>query len=117
MATGSRSASSYSDGRATAFCTNSDGGEKLRVSSERFWIPVSAASDISAPASWAPARGEMVTLTVSRSEEHTSELQSRGHLVCRLLLEKKKQRRSATKRRGHKKKSEDVESYITFIDR
>src|SRR5690625_6644506 len=27
---------------------------------------------------------------VVRSEEHTSELQSRGHLVCRLLLEKKK---------------------------
>src|SRR5439155_9631319 len=27
-----------------------------------------------------------------RSEEHTSELQSRGHLVCRLLLEKKKNR-------------------------
>src|SRR5690554_4952108 len=27
---------------------------------------------------------------VSRSEEHTSELQSRPHLVCRLLLEKKK---------------------------
>src|SRR5439155_20374684 len=26
--------------------------------------------------------------TASRSEEHTSELQSRGHLVCRLLLEK-----------------------------
>src|SRR5690625_6225347 len=29
-------------------------------------------------------------LAVLRSEEHTSELQSRGHLVCRLLLEKKK---------------------------
>src|SRR5690625_5318392 len=28
--------------------------------------------------------------SVIRSEEHTSELQSRGHLVCRLLLEKKK---------------------------
>src|SRR2546422_4655407 len=28
--------------------------------------------------------------TVPRSEEHTSELQSRLHLVCRLLLEKKK---------------------------
>src|SRR5207253_10554988 len=28
--------------------------------------------------------------TINRSEEHTSELQSRGHLVCRLLLEKKK---------------------------
>src|SRR5690625_6684480 len=27
---------------------------------------------------------------VTRSEEHTSELQSRGHLVCRLLLENKK---------------------------
>src|SRR5690625_6857001 len=27
---------------------------------------------------------------IGRSEEHTSELQSRGHLVCRLLLEKKK---------------------------
>src|SRR2546422_7838595 len=29
-------------------------------------------------------------VSVSRSEEHTSELQSRLHLVCRLLLEKKK---------------------------
>src|SRR5690625_6709158 len=29
-------------------------------------------------------------LELKRSEEHTSELQSRGHLVCRLLLEKKK---------------------------
>src|SRR5690625_4888879 len=28
----------------------------------------------------------------NRSEEHTSELQSRGHLVCRLLLEKKENR-------------------------
>src|SRR5690625_6241504 len=31
-----------------------------------------------------------VATTRLRSEEHTSELQSRGHLVCRLLLEKKK---------------------------
>src|SRR5690625_7467242 len=30
-----------------------------------------------------------------RSEEHTSELQSRGHLVCRLLLEKKKTQHTA----------------------
>src|SRR5690625_4470547 len=30
-----------------------------------------------------------------RSEEHTSELQSRGHLVCRLLLEQKKHKRTA----------------------
>src|SRR5439155_18941167 len=31
-----------------------------------------------------------------RSEEHTSELQSRGHLVCRLLLEKKKNKTPPT---------------------
>src|SRR5437660_7523202 len=31
--------------------------------------------------------------SVDRSEEHTSELQSRGHLVCRLLLEKKKKKK------------------------
>src|SRR5436305_9945531 len=31
-----------------------------------------------------------VAIVVVRSEEHTSELQSRPHLVCRLLLEKKK---------------------------
>src|SRR5947209_10182612 len=34
---------------------------------------------------------------VPRSEEHTSELQSRQYLVCRLLLEKKKKRNSKTK--------------------
>src|ERR1035438_4833907 len=34
--------------------------------------------------------GTTVTLKTSRSEEHTSELQSLRHLVCRLLLEKKK---------------------------
>src|SRR5207253_9330690 len=32
-----------------------------------------------------------------RSEEHTSELQSRGHLVCRLLLEKKKKKKKKIK--------------------
>src|SRR5690625_5599339 len=35
-------------------------------------------------------RGAEDLLIALRSEEHTSELQSRGHLVCRLLLEKKK---------------------------
>src|SRR5207253_10679427 len=38
-----------------------------------------------------------------RSEEHTSELQSRGHLVCRLLLEKKKKKNEKTNK-SHKKK-------------
>src|SRR5207253_6785422 len=35
----------------------------------------------------------VVGVAVLRSEEHTSELQSRGHLVCRLLLEKKKKKK------------------------
>src|SRR5690554_7774034 len=34
--------------------------------------------------------GRVATFVNKRSEEHTSELQSRPHLVCRLLLEKKK---------------------------
>src|SRR5687768_17733528 len=38
--------------------------------------------------------GDVGAVTESRSEEHTSELQSRLHLVCRLLLEKKKTRSS-----------------------
>src|SRR5690625_6952515 len=40
------------------------------------------------PNSWHSMRSP--TAAPPRSEEHTSELQSRGHLVCRLLLEKKK---------------------------
>src|SRR5437870_6574403 len=47
------------------------------------------------PAAEALYIGDMVvdieTALAARSEEHTSELQSRGHLVCRLLLEKKNQ--------------------------
>src|SRR2546429_6138306 len=41
-----------------------------------------------------PARGRSAAPAGARSEEHTSELQSRLHLVCRLLLEKKKKRNS-----------------------
>src|SRR5690625_7153630 len=37
-----------------------------------------------------PSSGTRPARRTARSEEHTSELQSRGHLVCRLLLEKKK---------------------------
>src|SRR2546422_6426792 len=52
----------------------------------------------SAPGGWMPARPPGTSSwflrrrppRISRSEEHTSELQSRLHLVCRLLLEKKK---------------------------
>src|SRR2546422_7701583 len=37
---------------------------------------------------------------IERSEEHTSELQSRLHLVCRLLLEKKKKKRAKCRERA-----------------
>src|SRR5205814_7400597 len=37
--------------------------------------------------------GQTASRTASRSEEHTSELQSLRHLVCRLLLEKKKKKK------------------------
>src|SRR3712207_1449779 len=42
--------------------------------------------------SWAPHGGRCFLWRLLRSEEHTSELQSRQYLVCRLLLEKKKKR-------------------------
>src|SRR5947208_13445202 len=40
------------------------------------------------------AKPSLPTESVTRSEEHTSELQSPDHLVCRLLLEKKKKRKN-----------------------
>src|SRR2546427_5212316 len=39
-----------------------------------------------------PEDDEAIIIAVSRSEEHTSELQSQSNLVCRLLLEKKKKK-------------------------
>src|SRR5215813_15423701 len=41
---------------------------------------------------------------LGRSEEHTSELQSRPHLVCRLLLEKKKKKEKKSTIKNKKKK-------------
>src|SRR2546422_5781792 len=53
--------------------------------------------DIPPPAEFEPTVAEEesapdAAIELERSEEHTSELQSRLHLVCRLLLEKKKRR-------------------------
>src|SRR2546422_7331010 len=63
---------------------------------ERFYAPRGAAGDVARHVFTAePSAGaEVLTPGASpeRSEEHTSELQSRLHLVCRLLLEKKKKR-------------------------
>src|SRR5690554_7458662 len=46
-------------------------------------------------------RASAAPLISSRSEEHTSELQSRPHLVCRLLLEKKKKKRDSKHYQTH----------------
>src|SRR5690606_40066394 len=60
------------------------------------WAPYYPSEDVltfdeylkfTAPAN---SRVRVINLCQSRSEEHTSELQSRENLVCRLLLEKKK---------------------------
>src|SRR5438445_9996216 len=44
-----------------------------------------------------PVRGAVRASAGTRSEEHTSELQSRQYLVCRLLLEKKKKNKTTQK--------------------
>src|SRR5215203_6444967 len=51
-----------------------------------------------------PRPGPPVELVQERSEEHTSELQSRQYLVCRLLLEKKKKKQTHTIPKKKKKK-------------
>src|SRR5438552_13930725 len=48
-----------------------------------------------------------------RSEEHTSELQSPDHLVCRLLLEKKKKKQKKNTHTKYKKTTTKVQSIIT----
>src|SRR3712207_8796187 len=53
-----------------------------------------ATSAVSPASSICAARWIDLITTLNRSEEHTSELQSRQYLVCRLLLEKKKNRES-----------------------
>src|SRR5689334_24391335 len=47
------------------------------------------------------ARGDALVDISARSEEHTSELQSQFHLVCRLLLEKKKNKPNTTVVQSH----------------
>src|SRR2546422_7085787 len=82
---------------------HSDGGRRRPVASAGNSIPVSApnpksrsiaycSSGVSRAANLAMAMllETRIASAMVRSEEHTSELQSRLHLVCRLLLEKKK---------------------------
>src|SRR5438309_2914910 len=71
------------------FYNNINGGSWVEVGNYGYcWQPEVAVSD----SSWRPyTDGYWAYTDVGwRSEEHTSELQSQFHLVCRLLLEKKK---------------------------
>src|SRR5439155_21331756 len=72
--------------------------EELRRSTREVDDRLELPSDVVEPADLGPTHvraldeklpGRGGEFFVERSEEHTSELQSRGHLVCRLLLEKK----------------------------
>src|SRR5699024_11932248 len=82
---GSTRTSGTSSPRAivTASMTSEDGSLSPRSTSDRNCVET-------------PERRE--TTQFLRSEEHTSELQSRFDLVCRLLLEKKKQNKNKKKR-------------------
>src|SRR5690625_5981551 len=52
-------------------------------------IPIAIAKSKMGLFFFSSAGERLMMIFLSRSEEHTSELQSRGHLVCRLLLQKK----------------------------
>src|SRR5947209_12114021 len=52
----------------------------------------SGSSPAGNPSTSRPSASARISVGRNRSEEHTSELQSRQYLVCRLLLEKKKER-------------------------
>src|SRR3712207_7309920 len=61
-----------------------------RTVNTRFDALRTAAELLSKPETWTAGKGTSNATSVTvRSEEHTSELQSRQYLVCRLLLEKK----------------------------
>src|SRR5437773_8775796 len=72
-------------------------------------LPICAAAGPSATTTTSPApafslrRSASSTANSSRSEEHTSELQSHHDLVCRLLLEKKKHTHPTTLARSRRK--------------
>src|SRR5947199_6915428 len=55
--------------------------------------PGAASPAVCCSACWAPSSMGPPKSFIRRSEEHTSELQSLRHLVCRLLLEKKKKKK------------------------
>src|SRR5688572_31401347 len=93
---------SSSDVCSSDLCSETDPVTRIKGMSFRFSLAIASASrDENAGREWS----EMITSGLnlsssvmkcdldSRSEEHTSELQSQSNLVCRLLLEKKKKKK------------------------
>src|SRR5258708_39240174 len=76
--------------KPTAFVADRDGAIRVRVPNALFrdWLTKHYAAVIDEALTEVQRPGS----PVARSEEHTSELQSPDHLVCRLLLEKKKKK-------------------------
>src|SRR5258708_26890140 len=72
----------------TLFRSRAAGGRDMSISTPRASASVTTTRTTS---------GDFIMAsTTSRSEEHTSELQSPDHLVCRLLLEKKKKNKETS---------------------
>src|SRR5215813_14124387 len=80
-----------------------EGATDRMVNSAISWI----ARSVTPPPPWPKLMLISCASAGSRSEEHTSELQSRPHLVCRLLLEKKKKKiiKYLTSKKKKKKKT------------
>src|SRR5258708_27274845 len=85
----------------TLFRSHAAGGQRRTVGREG-----EAAHKITMAADKAIFPAREIDCLISRSEEHTSELQSPDHLVCRLLLEKKKT--MAKEEMGERKDSAEV---------
>src|SRR3989449_8024471 len=87
---------------SAAICSNMrhSGPALSRGQSSKWSSPRQSSADWSSPhvSSGLNGGGPNRSKRLMRSEEHTSELQSRLHLVCRLLLEKKKKQHIQTKK-------------------
>src|SRR6266436_1144098 len=80
-------------------------GECTSRLGQRLRLPWASANSGDAP--WSCAGWPAPMIRPLRSEEHTSELQSRLHLVCRLLLEKKKKKKKKIIDKKKKKKEKN----------
>src|SRR5690625_6883125 len=81
--------------RTVQLCSVPEGTERISTVRAPARVHTAKVSSWTWPARrrWAASTLTPLPHISARSEEHTSELQSRGHLVCRLLLEKKNVRK------------------------